>query len=638
LTTPSAPDDPKRSGGDPQPTDARRSWGLLLGSIGVVFGDIGTSPLYAMRETLARSGDNTEATVLGVVSLIFWALLVIVTFKYVVFIMRADNRGEGGPLALMALTQRALKKPSGVIFILGICGAALFYGDAVVTPAVSVIGAMEGIGEAPGAGPLLKSLVLPLSLAILVGLFMMQSRGTAVVGRLFGPVTLAWFLTLGALGFFHIFDDLSILRCLSPHYAVLYLLENGDRALFVLSGVFLAVTGAEALYADMGHFGRKPIARAWLFIVLPCLFLNYLGQGALVLSDPDTAGNPFFRMVPEQIYWPVFLLATAAAIIASQAVISGAFSLTQQAIQLGLLPRMRILRTSETEAGQVFIPSVNWMICAAVITLVVTMRTSSNLTNAYGVAVTGAMLVDTLLLFVAIRFLWKRSIAEAGLALLLFGTVDLVFFGANLLKVPQGAWVPLFLAAALVTVILTWSRGVRVLAARARRDSVPFEQLLRMLDSKLPHRTEGTAIFLTADPETTPVALLHNLKHNHVLHAQNIILTVKTADTPRTSPAERVHIETVNAYFKKVTVSFGFMETPNLPEALTLCRREGLKFDIMSTSFFLSRRTIKASHAAGLPMLQDRLFIFLNRNAGSPADYFRLPAGRVIEMGAQVII
>ncbi len=615
-------------------------WGLAVGSIGIVFGDIGTSPLYAMREALrhSRSHGAAELAVLGVISLIFWALILVVTVKYVFFLMKADNKGEGGTLALMALAQRALGRPSAIVFSLGVCGAALFYGDGIITPAVSVMGAIEGLGEAPGMGHILEPFVLPLALGILVGLFMVQSHGTASVGRFFGPITVVWFLALAALGVFHIFDDWTIIRALSPHYGIMFLASNGIMSFVILGSVFLAVTGAEALYADMGHFGKTPIRASWLFLVLPCLILNYMGQGALVLSDPTAAANPFFRMIPGPVFWPVLVLATAAAVIASQAVISGAFSLTQQAVQLGLLPRFRILRTSETQAGQIFVPQVNTLLMVGVVALLLLLRSSANLTAAYGVAVTGAMFVDTLLFFVIIRHLWKRPLWQATLAVVVFGTLDLVFLGSNLLKIPEGAWVPLALGGSLIVVMWTWSRGTRLLTEKYRREAISFEDLIASLSAKMPHRTEGTAIFLTADPSVAPVALLHNLKHNRVLHAQNILLTVKTADQPRIPENERIDIEDITADFKRVTIHYGFMETPNLPAALAACKREGLKFDVMSTSFFFSRKTLIASPTFGMPLWQDYIFIFLMRNAGSPADFFRLPAGRVIEMGEQVIV
>ncbi|MEZ5938038.1 MAG: potassium transporter Kup [Hyphomonadaceae bacterium] len=636
-----AQDAPEEAEATPaHPPSRKRFVGLALGSMGVVFGDIGTSPLYAMREALAHADAEVaqELAVVGVVSLVFWALILIVTIKYVLVLMRADNNGEGGTLALMALAQRSLKKRSTVVFALGVIGAALFYGDGIITPAVSVMGALEGLAEAPGFGRAMAPLVLPLSLVVLVGLFMIQSRGTARVGRLFGPVTLLWFIVLGALGLVHISDDLSIFRALSPHYGIEFLVSNGAHSFVVLGSVFLVVTGAEALYADMGHFGRGPIRVSWFFIVLPCLVLNYMGQGAMVLAHPEAAENPFFRMIPENVYWPVLLLATAAAVIASQAVISGAFSLTQQAVQLGLLPRLRILRTSETEAGQIYAPQVNWLLLVGVVFLVLFLQSSSRLAAAYGIAVTGAMFVDTLLMGVIVHFLWKQSITRTIAYLAIFAILDLVFLGSNMLKIPEGAWLPLALGLALVITMWTWRRGVRLLSDRQRQMTLSLSDLIESLAVKQPHRVEGTAVYLTAEPDTAPVALLHNLKHNRVLHAQNIIMTIETAKMPRVEVADRVTVKEISPDFKLVTVTFGFMETPNLPEALVQARKSGLKFDIMSTSFFLSRRSLVPSASSGMPLWQDHLFIFLSRNAGSPADFFRLPAGRVIEMGAQVVI
>jgi KUP system potassium uptake protein len=616
-------------------------WGLALGSVGVVFGDIGTSPLYAMREALhhTRGGVVNELAVLGVVSLVFWALLLIVTLKYVVFLMRADNKGEGGTLALMALAQRALGGGRTVpIFFLGVVGAALFYGDGIITPAVSVVGALEGLGEAPRVGRYFAPFVLPAAAVVLVALFLVQSRGTASVARYFGPLTAAWFLTLAALGVLHIGDDPSIVRGLLPHYGVLFLFNNGLTGFIILGSVFLVVTGAEALYADMGHFGKKPIRAAWIFFVLPCLMLNYLGQGALVLSDPETAENPFFRMIPEAVYWPVVLLATAAACIAAQAVITGAFSLTQQAVQLGILPRIDIRRTSETQAGQIYVPAVNFLLLAGVLVLLVMFRTSSNLTAAYGIAVTGAMFVDTLLAYVILRYKWKRPLWQCWLAVGFFAVIDLVFISSNLLKIPQGAWLPLVLGAALVMLMWTWRKGTGIVVEKVRRDAVPMADLLEMLRKRPPHRTSGTAIFLTSDPTTAPVALMHNLKHNKVLHEKNVIVTVRTAETPRVPESERVVMEAIDADFRRVTINYGFMEQPNVPKALGLCRKQGLKFDIMSTSFFLGRRSVVASATSGMPMWQDKLFIFLLKNAANPTDFYHIPPGRVVEMGAQVTV
>jgi KUP system potassium uptake protein len=615
-------------------------WALALGSVGVVFGDIGTSPLYAMREALhhTRATVSPELAVLGVVSLITWALILIVTVKYVVFLMRADNKGEGGTLALMALAQRVVPRRSGWIFLLGMVGAALFYGDGIITPAVSVLAAVEGVRDAPGAPHEVAKLVLPISAGILIALFMVQARGTASVAKFFGPITAVWFLVLAGLGIYHIAEDPTIFRALSPHYGIIFLLDNGFLGFIILGSVFLAVTGAEALYADMGHFGKAPIRAAWLVLVLPSLLLNYLGQGAMVIHHPATRANPFFEMIPEIVYWPVLLLATAAAIIASQAVITGAFSMTQQAVQLGLFPRIDIRRTSETQAGQIFVPQVNTFLMVGVLVLLVMFRTSSNLAAAYGIAVTGAMFVDTLLFFVIVRFMWKRPLWVALAASTGFGVLDVVFISSNLLKIPQGAWLPLVLGAALVIVMWTWTRGAQILTDKTRRDSVPLIELSEILKARAPYRAPGTAIFLTSDPSMAPVALMHNLKHNKVLHEKNIILTLQTTETPRVKDDDRIRIEPVNEDFKKVIISYGFMESPNVPKALGLCRKQGLKFDIMATSFFLGRRSVVPSAQSGMPLWQDKVFIFLMKNAANPTDFYKIPPGRVVELGTQVTV
>jgi KUP system potassium uptake protein len=615
-------------------------WALALGSVGVVFGDIGTSPLYAMREALAhsRSGGTDELAVFGVVSLVTWALILIVTLKYVIFLLQADNKGEGGTLALMALAQRSLGRRSALVFFLGMVGAALFYSDGIITPALSVLSAVEGLKVAPGVGGALSPFVLPISAGILIALFMVQSKGTASVARYFGPITALWFITLAGLGALHIFDDPRILMGLSPHYGVLFLLDNGFLGFVILGSVFLAVTGAEALYADMGHFGKGPIRAAWAGLVFPALLLNYLGQGAMVLDNPDARLNPFFAMIPEAAFWPVLILATAATVIASQAVITGAFSVTQQAVQLGLLPRIDIRRTSETLAGQIYVPQVNMLLLVGVLALLAMFQNSSNLAAAYGIAVTGSMFVDTLLFFVIIGALWKRPWWQAALAAGAFGTIDLVFVSSNLLKVPQGAWFPLVMGGCLVIVMWTWTRGAQILTDKTRRDSIQLTELTEILKARAPHRAPGTAIFLTSDPDVAPVALMHNLKHNKVLHEKNVILTVRTTETPRVKDEDRIKIEPVNEDFKKVVVAYGFMESPNLPKALGLCRKLGLKFDIMATSFFLGRRSVVPSAQSGMPLWQDRLFIYLMRNAANPTDFFKIPPGRVVELGTQVTV
>ncbi|MDO8294976.1 MAG: potassium transporter Kup [Caulobacter sp.] len=625
----------------PATAAARHSgfWALTLGSVGVVFGDIGTSPLYAMREALAHTkGIPTDMAALGVVSLVFWALTLIVTIKYLVVVLRADNKGEGGTLAMMALAQHAMGRRSGLVFLLGIVGAALFYGDGLITPAISVLSAAEGVVDAPGVGEAFRPFVLPTAAVILVALFMVQSRGTASVGRYFGPITMVWFLVLAAMGLHHIVREPSILLGLSPQYGVNLFIHNWVIGVAVLGSVFLVVTGAEALYADVGHFGKGPIRTAWLAVAFPCLMLNYLGQGALVLADPAAAANPFFKMIPSFAYWPVLALTTAATVIASQAVITGAFSVTQQAVQLGLLPRMTIKRTSETIAGQIFVPGINNLLMVGVLALLVIFRNSSNLAAAYGIAITATMVITVLLLFAIARRYWKWPLWAAAALCAPFLLIDLTFFGANTLKFAQGGWFPVLLGAGLMLIMWTWTSGARILSAKAHRDSIPMADLAETLKARPPHRVEGTAMFLTSDPDVAPVALMHNLKHNRVLHRQNVILTVQTADVPRVPPEDRVEISAINEDFRRVTLRYGFMETPNVPKALGLCRQKGMKFDIMATSFFLGRRSVIASAHSGMPLWQDKLFIFLMRNAANPTDFFTIPPGRVVEMGTQVSV
>jgi KUP system potassium uptake protein len=624
-------------------------WILALGSIGVVFGDIGTSPLYALREALAHAkGGASELAVFGVVSLVFWALMLVVTVKYVIFVMRADNKGEGGTLALMALAQQATGAGltggrgfighSRFVFVLGICGAALFYGDGLITPAISVLSAAEGLKDAPAIGHLFEPLVLPIAAAILVVLFLVQSRGTASVGRYFGPITLLWFAVLAGLGLIYIVQKPQILLALSPHYAIRLLATDGLLGFAILGSVFLVVTGAEALYADMGHFGKAPIRLAWLAVALPCLMLNYLGQGALVLLRPEAQANPFYLMIPPAAYWPVLVLTIMATVIASQAVISGAYSMTQQAVQLGLLPRIDIRRTSETVAGQIFVPQVNVLLLVGVLLLLFVFRSSSNLASAYGIAVTGTMVITMLLAYVVARRRWGWKRWTTWLLVVPLISIDLTFLASNALKIPQGGWFPLAFGAAMMIVMWTWTRGAEILTDKARRDSVPIADLAEMLRNRSISRASGTAIFLTSDPDVAPVALMHNLKHNKVLHDQNVILTVSTAETPRIADDERVRIEPINDRFRKVVVCYGFMESPNLPRALGLGRKLGLKFDIMATSFFLGRRSVVPSTHSGMPLWQDKLFIYLMKNAANPTDFYKIPPGRVVEMGAQVTV
>ena len=611
---------------------------LTVGAIGVVFGDIGTSPLYAMRETLARVEGAPQPAVLGVVSLIFWALIIIVTIKYVAFLMRADNNGEGGTLSLMTLTQRALGRWSTVVFLLGLCGAAMFFADGFLTPAVSVLAATEGLREAPGLGPLLSPFVMPITIGILIVLFAVQSRGTAGLAKAFGPITTLWFITLGVLGLYHIAGEPSVLWGLSPHHGVLFLIDSGASGFIILGSVFLAVTGAEALYTDMGHFGKAPIRAGWLYIVLPCLMLNYLGQGALALQQPEAAENLFWQMVPELVFWPVLVLATLATIIASQAVITGIFSITQQAVQLGLFPRLTIRRTSETQSGQIYVPTMNIIMLVGVLLLLAIFPTSSELAGAYGLAVTGAMLVDTLLAFFILRYLWRRSLALSLLIAAPFLLIDLGFFSSNLTKIPNGAWAPLIVAALVVIIMWTWERGTRLLAKKSRGEGVSLVDLIKMIEAKMPQRAPGTAIFLTSDPEAAPVALLHNLKHNAVLHATNVVATVRTVDQPRVDNEERIDVEKLSPDFYRLIIRYGFMESPNLPKALGRCRELGLKFNIMSTSFFLGRRTIVPRPGHSMPFWQDWLYLFLMRNAANPTDFYRIPPGRVVEMGTQMTL
>ena len=617
----------------------RRFWALTLGSIGVVFGDIGTSPLYAMKEALAHAkGGSGDLAVFGVVSLVFWALLLIVTVKYTLVVMRADNRGEGGTLALMALAQHALGRRSRLVLILGICGAALFYGDGLITPAISVLSATEGLALAPGIGKLFEPYVLPAAAAILAGLFLVQSRGTAAVGRFFGPITLVWFLVLAWLGLIHIVQEPAILAAFNPVYAVKLLVSNGLLGFAILGSVFLVVTGAEALYADMGHFGRAPIRAGWLMVAFPCLMLNYLGQGALVLADPQAAANPFFLMIPQAAYWPVMLLTTAATVIASQAVITGAFSVTQQAVQLGLLPRIDIKRTSETIAGQIYVPAVNAFLLVGVLWLLVMFRSSSNLATAYGIAVTATMVVTVLLLFVVARRQWKWPLAAVLALVVPLLAIDLVFLGSNVMRIAQGGWFPIAIGGLIVLVMLTWMKGVAILGDKTQRDSLPLVDLIESLRARPPHRAPGTAIYLTSQGNLAPVALMHNLKHNKVLHEKNVILTVATSDRPRVAEDARVTVESLGPDFSRVTVTYGFMEQPNVPAALAAGRRQGLRLDIMATSFFLGRRSVLPGREPGMPLWRDRLFIYLLRNAANPTDFYQIPPGRVVEMGAQVTV
>jgi KUP system potassium uptake protein len=613
-------------------------WALTLGSIGVVFGDIGTSPLYAFREAVGAAAQGqpiTRAIVLGVLSLILWALFVVVTAKYVLLLLRADNNGEGGTLSLMALGQRALGRRSWPLLVLGVIGASMFIGDSMITPAISVLSAVEGLKL---AAPELEHYVVPLTVCILVVLFSVQRIGTARVASAFGPVMIAWFCSLAMMGLVHISDDPSVLAAINPLYGIEFLLSHGTVGMVTLGAVFLAVTGGEALYADLGHFGRRPIQTAWVYFVLPSLLINYFGQGALVLSNPAAIENSFYRMVPEMLLLPLVALATAATVIASQAVITGAYSLTRQAVQLGLLPRFEVRYTSEAHAGQIFLPRVNRLLLIGVLLLVLLFRTSSGLASAYGIAVSTTMVADGIMGFVVIWKLWNWRAATAAAVIVPFVVVDTTFFSANLLKLFEGAWVPLLFGLAMAITIWTWRRGAAILIAKTRRTEVPLRDLIKSLEKRPPHIVKGTAVFLTSDPNFVPTALLHNLKHNKVLHEHNVILTIETAQTPRVDLVDRVRMETISDRFATVRLRFGFMESPNVPKALVIARKLGWQFDIMATSFFVSRRSLKPSAQSGMPQWQDHLFIALSRQANDATDYFQIPTGRVVEVGTQVTI
>ena len=648
--SPPAPDAaPKIASPAPHHGAPNSFWAMALGSAGVVFGDIGTSPLYAFRLALAQAsahGGVKVDAVMGVVSLALWALILVVTVKYVLFLMRADNRGEGGVLSLMALAQAAIGRRTMLVFVLGGIGAALFYGDAVITPAISVLSAVEGLKSVPALGDhVTLGVVLIVSLVILVGLFMVQSRGTAKVAVFFGPICVVWFFAIASLGILHVLHDPEIALAISPTYAVGFLLHHGLIGLFVLGSVFLTVTGAEALYADMGHFGRWPIQAAWLFLVLPCLVLNYLGQGAFALQYLRAAhGQPvgdvdwFFQMTPAVFRVPMVVLATAGTVIASQAVITGAFSLTNQAMQLGLLPRMVVRRTSETQAGQIYLPQIKMFLLIGVIMLIAVFKTSDSLGNAYGLAVTGTMAVTTSLAFIVVYRGWRWPLFGAIAMIAPMLVIDFVFLGANALKLLSGAALPLILGAALFVVMATWVRGSDILTAKVQRDTPPLDDFLAILAARPPHRVPGTAIYLTADPTHAPGALLHNLKHNKVLHQKNVILNVETLEVPRAPEAERVLVQPINDDFQRVTIKYGFMESPNVPKSLLACRKQGLSLDMMSTSFFLGRKTVVAAARGGLGRWQDRLFLTLAKNSANPTDFFHIPPGRVLEMGAQVTV
>ncbi|MBW9063107.1 potassium transporter Kup [Rhizobium herbae] len=623
-----------------EPASTRKFLVLLLGSIGVVYGDIGTSPLYAFREALRPFSHDgvTQAEIVGLISLMVWTLTIIVTFKYVLFLLRADNDGEGGTLSLLALLMKKTGRYMPVLFFAGLIGAALFIGDAMITPALSVMSAVEGLKLVT---PALESYVLPISALIMVLLFAVQSRGTAAVSNFFGPITVLWFLAMAWGGLLHIGDDFTILQALNPVNAVWFITHAGFVGLIVLGAVFLTVTGAEALYADLGHFGRKPIQVAWFTLVFPSLALNYLGQGAFVLAHPEAATDPFYLMYPDWALLPIVLLATAATIIASQAVITGAFSLARQAVHLGFLPRLLVAFTSETNTGQIYVPAVNTLLFVGVLVLIFAFGDSESLATAYGISVTGAMVVTTLMAFQFLRSVWGWSAIMTGVTLAPLLLLETVFLGANLLKVHDGGWVPILLAIAIMLIMWTWTRGSELLREKTARHDIPLEAFIRSVEKDSEHapvRVPGTAVFLTSVGDKAPAVLLHNIKHNHVLHEKNIILTVKTTEQPYVADANRVTITKLSERFVRIEVYFGFMDEPNVSKALALCKKAGLKFEIMQTSFYLGRRTLVSKANSGLPGWQDKLYIALSGLGIDPSAYFSLPANRVVEIGEQVAI
>lgn len=612
---------------------------LTLGALGVVYGDIGTSPLYALRECFhgAHGIDVTHANIFGVLSLIVWALILVISIKYLVFVMKADNKGEGGILALMSLAQpdkRATRQQSiGIITILGLFGAALLYGDGIITPAISVISAVEGLKIAT---PLFEPYILPITVIILTSLFFIQKRGTAHIGKAFGPVILLWFITLAALGVYGIAKAPEILQALNPWYGLSFLITNGWHGLVVLGSVFLVVTGGEALYADMGHFGRKPIQLGWFFIALPALILQYFGQGALLLHDPLAASNPFYLLSPSWALYPLVMLSTSATVIASQALITGAFSLSQQAIQLGFLPRMAVKYTSAREMGQIYIPFINWALLAGTLILVFEFQTSANLAAAYGIAVTATMVITTLLTYVVMRYRWQWHPYAVVPLVVFFLLIDLAFFGANVIKVIEGGWFPIVVGFMILTLMLTWKQGRLILAQRLLAISTPLATFMKDMVPQVRTRIPGTAVFLTATSQGTPPALLHNVRHNMVLHETVLLLTIQTFEQPYTSDDERIQIEVIGGGLYRIIASYGFMEPPNVPEILAVLAQKGLPLTIKTTTFFLGRETIIATENPGMAIWRERLFAFMARNALRASDYFQIPADQSIEIGTVI--
>ncbi len=623
--------------GHPAPT-GRYLYVLALAALGVVYGDIGTSPLYAMREAFREDTGiaATPANVLGILSLIFWALILVISIKYLWFVMQADNRGEGGMIALTALVaplRTSAKGRSGALVLIGLFGAALLYGDSMITPAISVLSAVEGLEVAT---PLFRPYILPITISILVGIFAVQSRGTAGIGKVFGPVTLLWFLTLGALGLAEILRHPGVLRAVSPLYGAEFFARNGSAGFFVLGSVFLVVTGGEALYADMGHFGRRPIRMTWFGVVLPMLLLNYFGQGALIINEPGAVEHPFFLLAPDWALYPLVGLATFATVIASQAVISGAFSLTRQAVQLGYLPRLTIEHTSERQIGQIYVPSVNWALMVACIGLVLGFGESSKLAAAYGVAVTTDMVFTTILFSAVARSKWGWSWLRVGALAAFFLVVDLAFWGANIVKIPHGGWFPLVIAGIIFTLMTTWKKGRQILAARLHATTLPFDFFMKDVEMNPPTRVPGTSVFMYGNSDGTPPALLHNLIHNKVLHERVVLLTVETAEIPVVAAEDRTEVIALGTGFFRVILRYGFTEDPDIPAVLYSLGDAGLVLKPMETSYFLGRETLIPSKNPGMAIWREHIFWIMSRNARSATSYFGLPPNRVVELGAQI--
>jgi len=611
---------------------------LFVGAIGVVYGDIGTSPLYTMRQVFA--GEHalalTPANVLGILSIVFWSLIVVVTLKYITLMMSADNRGEGGILALTALVSRGLEEHPDLRWWLvgfGIFGAAMFYGDGMITPAISVLGAVEGLEI---IAPQLHPFVVPVAIVILVALFAIQKRGTARVGSYFGPVMCLWFAALAVLGLLQIVNEPTVIRAINPLYAVQFVAANPTAAFLALGAVVLAVTGAEALYADMGHFGASPIRRAWIFFVFPALVLNYFGQGALLLAEPAAVKNPFYFLAPSWALIPLVILATCAAVIASQAVISGAFSLTRAAIQMGYCPRLTIQHTSDREIGQIYVPFINWMLLAGVVLLVAGFRTSDNLGGAYGIAVTAAMLIDSILIFVVMRRCWNWPAPAAALVTIPLALIDLAFLSSNALKIPAGGWFPIVIGIAVFTLLTTWKRGRALLMQRLAQDGMPLDLFIQSIDASPPTRVAGTAVFLSVAQNSVPHALLHNLKHNKVLHERVVFLTIIPRDIPYVPLSERFDTKALGCNFFQIDAYYGFKEDPDVPALLDETGRQGFAFDMMQTSFFVSRETLIPTVKAGMALWREKLFVSMSKNATKASEFFQVPTNRVVELGTQV--